>query len=186
MSRRIFLDNPSRYSLVAPSSSGLSFSFKNKKFLTPEEKKYSKTISIDSYDSCTHIKYRKNILLHEDEITSICTLDSKTKSIAYATASLDRTIKFWTGKFKLIDKISNLLVPSLYLAEFDSTNILSAEGVYVKMYDLSSEIYECKFTFRGHIDEIYTIFVIITISKIKVKLMGFYSLEIFSILPLLV
>ena len=30
------------------------------------------------------------------------------------------------------------------------------------MYDLSSEIYECKFTFRGHIDEIYTIFVIIT------------------------
>ena len=53
-------------------------------------------------------------------------------------------------------------MPSLYLSEFDCTNLLSAEGVYIKMYDLASEIYECKFTFRDHIEEIYTIHVIIT------------------------
>ena len=118
---------------------------KNKKYYTPEEKKYSKEISKSSYDTCSKNKYRKNILIHEDEITSICALDSKTKPIAYATSSLDKLIKFWTGKFKYIDLIPDLLVPSLYLAEFDCTNILSAEGVYVKMYDLASEIYECKF-----------------------------------------
>ena len=135
---------------------------KNKKYLSSIEKKHSKEIDKKSYESCTHNKYRKNILLHNDEITSICSLDGKTKSIAYATSSLDRTIKFWTGKFKLIDTISNLLSPSLYLCEFDCINILSAEGVYIKMYDLSSEIYENKFIFRDHIDEIKIIYVIIT------------------------
>ena len=101
-------------------------------------------------------------MLHNDEITSICALDAKTKSIAYATSSLDQTIKFWNAKFKIIDTISNLITPSLYLCEYDSTNILSAEGVYIKMYDLASEIYECKFTFRDHIEEIRVIYVIIT------------------------
>jgi hypothetical protein len=140
---------------------------KNKKFYTPEEKKCYSEINKDSYESCTKNKYRKNILLHKDEITSICALDAKTKSIAYATSSLDRTIKFWTGKFKLIDTISNLLLPALYLSEFDRTNILSAEGVYIKMYDLISQIYECKFIFRDHIEEIYIIFTIITRTSMK-------------------
>ena len=30
------------------------------------------------------------------------------------------------------------------------------------MYDISSEIYECKFIFRDHIEEIYIIYVIIS------------------------
>ena len=140
---------------------------KNKNYFSPEEKKNSKEISKSSYESCTKNKYRKNILLHNDEVTSICSFDSKTKSIAYATSSLDRTIKFWTGKFKLIDTISNLLTPSLYLSEFDCTNLLSAEGVYIKMYDISSQIYECKFIFRDHIEEIYIIYNIITKSSMK-------------------
>ena len=140
---------------------------KNKKFFSPEEKKYLSEMKKDSYEQCTKNKYRKNILLHKDEITSICALDSKTKSIAYATASLDRTIKFWTSKFKIIDTISNLLIPALYLSEFDRTNILSAEGVYIKMYDLISQIYECKFIFRDHIEEIYVIFTIITRTSMK-------------------
>ena len=156
------IDSPHPSQIIESNIKEIVYSeyIKNKKYYTPEEKKKLKEIS--KYDSCTRNKYRKNILLHEDEITSICALDSKTKSIAYATSSLDRTIKFWTGKFKLIDTISDLLTPSLYLCEFDNTNVLSAEGVYIKMYDLLSEIYECKFTFRDHIDEIYIIYVIIT------------------------
>ena len=158
------IDSPHPSELIESNMKEIIYSeySKNKKYFTPQEKKKSEEISKKSYESCTHNKYRKNILLHNDEITSICALDAKTKSIAYATSSLDRTIKFWSAKFKIIDTISNLITPSLYLCEFDSTNILSAEGVYIKMYDLSSEIYECKFIFRDHIEEIRIIHVIIT------------------------
>ena len=158
------IDSPHPSELIESNMKEIIYSeySKNKKYFTPQEKKKSEEISKKSYESCPHNKYRKNILLHNDEITSICALDAKTKSIAYATSSLDRTIKFWNAKFKIIDTISNLITPSLYLCEFDSTNILSAEGVYIKMYDIASEIYECKFIFRDHIEEIRVIYVIIT------------------------
>ena len=135
---------------------------KNRNFYDPEEKNISFKLDKDSYDKCPKNKYRKNILLHNLEITSICSLDGITKNISYATSSLDNTIKFWNSKFKLIDTISNLLVPSLYLCEFDFINILSAEGVFIKMYDIESEIYECKFIFRDHIDIIKVIYPIVT------------------------
>ncbi len=131
---------------------------KNLNYYSNNEKNISSKLDKDTYNTCPKNKYRKNILLHNSEITSICALDGITKEICYATSSLDNTIKFWTGKFKLIDTISNLLVPSLFLCEFDFTNILSAEGVYIKMYDIESEIYECKYTFRNHIDIIYVIY----------------------------
>ena len=163
------IDSPHPSELIDSNNKEKIYSeyLKNKNYFSPEEKKNSKEISKNSYESCTKNKYRKNILLHNDEVTSICSFDSKTKSIAYATSSLDRTIKFWTGKFKLIDTISNLLTPSLYLSEFDYTNLLSAEGVYIKMYDISSQVYECKFNFRDHIEEIYIIYNIITKSSMK-------------------
>ena len=163
------IDSPHPSELIESNNKEKIYSeyLKNKNYFSPEEKKKSKEISKSSYESCTKNKYRKNILLHNDEVTSICSFDSKTKSIAYATSSLDRTIKFWTGKFKLIDTISNLLTPSLYLSEFDYTNLLSAEGVYIKMYDISSQVYECKFNFRDHIEEIYIIYNIITKSSMK-------------------
>ena len=163
------IDSPHPSELIDSNNKEKIYSeyLKNKNYFSPEEKKNSKEISKNSYESCTKNKYRKNILLHNDEVTSICSFDSKTKSIVYATSSLDRTIKFWTGKFKLIDTISNLLTPSLYLSEFDYTNLLSAEGVYIKMYDISSQVYECKFNFRDHIEEIYIIYNIITKSSMK-------------------
>ena len=163
------IDSPHPSELIESNNKEKIYSeyLKNKNYFSPEEKKNSKEISKNSYESCTKNKYRKNILLHNDEVTSICSFDSKTKSIVYATSSLDRTIKFWTGKFKLIDTISNLLTPSLYLSEFDYTNLLSAEGVYIKMYDISSQVYECKFNFRDHIEEIYIIYNIITKSSMK-------------------
>ena len=138
-----------------------------KKVENHQKKNISYKLDKDSYDKCPKNKYRKNILLHNLEITSICALDGITKNITYATSSLDNTIKFWNSKFKLIDTISNLLVPSLYLCEFDFINILSAEGVFIKMYDIESEIYECKFIFRDHIEEIYIIYNIITKSSMK-------------------
>ena len=163
------IDSPHPSELIESNNKEKIYSeyLKNKNYFSPEEKKKSKEISKSSYESCTKNKYRKNILLHNDEVTSICSFDSKTKSIVYATSSLDRTIKFWTGKFKLIDTISNLLTPSLYLSEFDYTNLLSAEGVYIKMYDISSQVYECKFIFRDHIEEIYIIYNIITKTSMK-------------------
>ena len=135
---------------------------KNKNYYDEAEKNISFKLDKDSYEKCPKNKYRKNILLHNLEITSICILDGLTKNISYATSSLDHTIKFWTGKFKLINQISDLLVPSLYLCEFDFTNILSAEGVFIKMYDIESEIYECKYIFRDHIDIIKIIYPIVT------------------------
>jgi len=135
---------------------------KNRNYYDEAEKNISFKLDKDSYEKCPKNKYRKNILLHNLEITSICILDGLTKNISYATSSLDHTIKFWTGKFKLINQISDLLVPSLYLCEFDFTNILSAEGVFIKMYDIESEIYECKYIFRDHIDIIKIIYPIVT------------------------
>ena len=135
---------------------------KNRNFYDEAEKNISFKLDKDSYEKCPKNKYRKNILLHNLEITSICIMDGLTKNISYATSSLDHTIKFWTGKFKLINQISDLLVPSLYLCEFDFTNILSAEGVFIKMYDIESEIYECKYIFRDHIDIIKIIYPIVT------------------------
>lgn len=140
---------------------------KNRNFYDSSEKNISYKLDKDSYDKCPKNKYRKNILLHNLEITSICALDGITKNITYATSSLDNTIKFWNSKFKLIDTISNLLVPSLYLCEFDFINILSAEGVFIKMYDIESEIYECKFIFRDHIDIIKIIYPIVTKNSIN-------------------
>ena len=135
---------------------------KNRNYYDEAEKNISFKLDKDSYEKCPKNKYRKNILLHNLEITSICIMDGLTKNISYATSSLDHTIKFWTGKFKLINQISDLLVPSLYLCEFDFTNILSAEGVFIKMYDIESEIYECKYIFRDHIDIIKIIYPIVT------------------------
>ena len=135
---------------------------KNINYYDESEKNISFKLSKESYDKCPKNKYRKNILLHNSEITSICVLDGITKEISYATSSLDNTIKFWTGKFKLINAISDLSVPSLYLCEFDFINILSAEGVFIKMYDLESEIYECKYIFRDHIDIIKVIYPLVT------------------------
>ena len=140
---------------------------KNINYYDSIEKNISFKLQKESYDTCPKNKYRKNILLHNAEITSICALDGITKEISYATSALDNTIKFWTGKFKLIDTISDLLMPSLYLCEFDFINILSAEGVYIKMYDIESEIYECKFTFRNHIDIIKIIHPIITTNTLN-------------------
>ena len=140
---------------------------KNINYYDSTEKNISFKLQKESYDTCPKNKYRKNILLHNTEITSICALDGITKEISYATSALDNTIKFWTGKFKLIDTIIDLLMPSLYLCEFDFINILSAEGVYIKMYDIESEVYECKYTFRDHIDIIKIIYPLITTNTLN-------------------
>ena len=98
---------------------------KNKNYYDKEEKNISEKINKDSYDKCPKNKFRKKTLLHDDEITSICALDGLTKQISYATSSLDNTIKFWTGKFKLIDTAGQENFRSL-----NNSYLKNAEGIF--------------------------------------------------------
>ena len=130
---------------------------RHKDYLDTNEKGVYAEINKKSYKNAKRYKYRKSVLLHEKEITCICSLSGKIKKIAYATSSLDKSIKFWNASFINIKKIKNLEWHSNFLCEFDTTNILSSESIYIKMYDLMSDDYDCIRTFRDHIDDINSI-----------------------------
>ena len=163
------IDSPHPSELIDSNKKEMIYSEykKNKKYLSPEEKKNSRELHEDSYDKAKKVKYKKNILLHNDEITSICSFDGKSKDISYATSSLDKTIKLWNKKFKDIGTITNLFCPSLYICEFDKIYILSAEGLYINMYDISTKENELVKTFRDHVDEINIIVVLVTNSQLN-------------------
>ena len=117
--------------------------------------------------STSKIKYLKYIdskQLHESEITCICTLTGKIKNICYATASFDKSIKFWDDTFENIFNISKLLSPPAYICCFDTTYLLSAEAIVIKMYDLITEDIDCIHVFKDHI---YDINCILPVSFIK-------------------
>ena len=138
---------------------------RHKDYLDTNEKGVYSEIHKKSYKNAKRYKYRKSLLLHEKEITSICSLSGKIKKITYATSSLDKTIKFWNTKFVSVYKIKNLQWHSNFLCEFDTTNILSSESIYIKMYDLMSDSFECIKTFRDHIEDINAILPLINYEK---------------------
>ena len=101
-----------------------------------------------------YLKYKDSKRLHKSEITSICSLTGKIKKICYATASFDKSIKFWDASFENIFNITNLLSPPVYICCFDTTYLLSAEAIVIKMYDLISENIDCVHKFKDHIYDI--------------------------------
>ena len=140
---------------------------RHKNYLDTNEKGVYAKINKKSYKNAKRYKYRKSLLLHEKEITSICTLSGTIKKIVYATSSVDKSIKFWNSKFLEINHINNLEWYSNFLCEFDTTNILSSESIYIKMYDLMSDNIECIRTFRDHIEDINAILPLINFDEEK-------------------
>lgn len=140
---------------------------RHKKYLDTNEKCVYSEINKKSYKNAKRYKYRKSLLLHEKEITCICSLSGKIKKIAYATSSLDKSIKLWNAKFVIISQIKGLEWHSNFVCEFDTTNILSSESIYIKMYDLMSDNLECIHTFRDHIEDINSILPLIDFEEEK-------------------
>jgi len=145
---------------------------RHKEYLDANEKGVYSEIHKKSYKNAKRYKYRKSLLLHEKEITCICSLSGKIKKITYATSSLDKTIKLWNTKFASVHKIKNLQWHSNFLCEFDTTNLLSSESIYVKMYDLMSDSFECTKTYRDHIDDINAILPLINYEKDEYSFMS--------------
>ena len=140
---------------------------RHKKYLDTNEKAAYAIIDKKSYKNAKRYKYRKSLLLHEKEITCICSLCGTIQKIAYATSSIDKSIKFWTEKFVIISQIKNLEWYSTFICEFDTTNLLSSESIYVKMYDLMSDNFECIRNFRDHIKDINSILPLIDFDEEK-------------------
>ena len=140
---------------------------RHKNYLDTNEKGVYAEINKKSYKNAKRYKYRKSLLLHEKEITCICSLSGKIKKITYATSSIDKSIKFWNAKFIIINQIKNLEWYSNFICEFDTTNILSSESIYIKMYDLMSDNLECIHTFRDHIEDINVILSLIDFEEEK-------------------
>ena len=145
---------------------------RHKEYLDANEKGVYSEIHKKSYKNAKRYKYRKSLLLHEKEITSICSLSGKIKKITYATSSLDKTIKLWNTKFASVHKIKNLPWHSNFLCEFDTTNLLSSESIYIKMYDLMSDSFECTKTYRDHIEDINAILPLIDFEKNEYSFMS--------------
>ena len=127
---------------------------RHKNYMDTNEKGVFAEINKKSYKNAKRYKYRKSLLLHEKEITCICSLSGKIKKIAYATSSVDKSIKLWNFKFVVIGQIKNLEWHSNFICEFDTTNLLSSESINIKMYDLMTDNYDCIRTFKDHIEDI--------------------------------
>ena len=138
---------------------------RHKNYLDTNEKGVYSEINKKSYKNAKKYKYRKSLLLHEKEITYICTLSGRIKKITYATSSVDKSIKLWNVKFVVIGIIKNLEWYSNFLCEFDTTNLLSSESIYIKMYDLMTDNYDCIRTFRDHIEDINCILALIDVEE---------------------
>ena len=140
---------------------------RHKDYLDTNEKGVYSKINKKSYKNAKRYKYRKSLLLHEKEITCICSLSGKINKIAYATSSIDKTIKFWNAKFIIVNQITKLEWYSNFICEFDTTNILSSESIYIKMYDLMSDKIEYVRKFRDHIEDINYILPLIDFDEEK-------------------
>ena len=138
---------------------------RHKNYLDTNEKGAYSEIHKKSYKNAKRYKYRKSLLLHQKEITCICSLSGKINKIAYATGSVEYSIKFWSPSFVNIYKINKLEWFPTSLCEFDTTNILSSESIYIKMYDLMSNYFECIHIFRDHIEDINTVLPLINFEE---------------------
>lgn len=132
---------------------------KNKKILGSNEK--AVTSQISSVPPPQIIKnYVKTNKLHNTVITCVCPFRPNPRDIAYATASLDKTIKLWSINFDLIDIIKMISFPSVYLVHYRTKRLLSAEGLYIKVYDVLSSM-TIKHILRDHIDDVLTMLLMV-------------------------
>ena len=132
---------------------------KNKRLLGSNEK--AVTSQISNIPPPQIIKnYIKTNKLHNTVITCICPFRPNPRDIAYATASLDKTIKLWSINFDLIDIIKMISFPSVYLVHYRTKRILSAEGLYIKVYDVLSSM-TIKHILRDHIDDVLTMLLMV-------------------------
>ena len=132
---------------------------KNKKLLDYNEK--SVTSQISPVPPPEVIKnYIKTSKLHPTVITCIAPFKPNPRDIAYATSSLDKTIKLWSINFDLIDIIKMISFPSVYLIHYRTKRLLSAEGLYIKVYDILSSM-TIKHILRDHIDDVLTMLIMV-------------------------
>ena len=133
---------------------------RHKTYLDENEQKCVEEINYNNFLNCDNFKYSKSILLHQKEITSICAITLNIKKICYATGSNDRTIKLWKENFECILSKENLKNAPLVLLQYRTRYLLSAEGIYIKIYDLNSSNLVLYKTLRDHILEIQTILIL--------------------------
>lgn len=132
---------------------------KNKKLLNFNEK--SVTAQISPIPPPEIIKnYIKATKLHPTVITCIAPFKPNPRDIAYATSSLDKTIKLWSINFDLIDIIKMISFPSVFLIHYRTKRLLSAEGLYIKVYDILSSMM-IKHILRDHIDDVLTLLLMV-------------------------
>jgi len=133
---------------------------RHKTYLDSTEKKCVEEIDYSNYINCDYFRYSKSILLHQKEITSICSINFNLRKICYATGAKDGKIKLWKENFECIFSKVNLLHPPLVLLQYQTRYLLSAEGIYIKIYDLNSNYLDLTQTLRDHIGEITTILIL--------------------------
>ena len=104
-------------------------------------------------------KYNITNKLHHSTITAICPFAPNPRDIAYASAGLDKTIKLWSVNFDMIDLIQLTSFPSIQLSHYRTKRLLSAEGLYLKVYDVIGSLM-LKHILRDHSDDILTLLIL--------------------------
>ena len=131
---------------------------KNKQIMDNDEK--TMTYQLKQIPPPRYINtYNVLTKLHNATITFICPLAPNPRDIGYATSALDKTIKLWTINFDLIDVLKLMSFPSVYLAHYRTKRLLSAEGLYLKIYDIMTS-FTLKHILKDHIDDILTLLVL--------------------------
>ena len=133
---------------------------RHRNYLDSTEKKCAEEMNYNNFSNCGYFRYSKSILLHQREITSICSIIFNLRNICYATGSKDLKIKLWKDNFECIYSKENLQYPPLVLLQYQTRYLLSAEGIYIKLYDLNSSNLNLFQTLRDHIGEIRTILIL--------------------------
>ena len=131
-----------------------------KAYLDCTEKKCAEEIDYSNFIDCDYFRYSKSILLHQKEITSICSIKYNIRKICYATGGKDGKIKLWKDNFECIFSKIHLQYPPLVLLQYQTRYLLSAEGIYIKIYDLNSNNLDLAQTLRDHIGEIKTVLIL--------------------------
>ena len=131
-----------------------------KAYLDCTEKKCAEEIDYSNFIDCDYFRYSKSILLHQKEITSICSIKYNIRKICYATGGKDGKIKLWKDNFECIFSKIHLQHPPLVLLQYQTRYLLSAEGIYIKIYDLNSNNLDLAQTLRDHIGEIKTVLIL--------------------------
>jgi WD40 repeat protein len=131
---------------------------KNKQIMDNDEK--TMTYQLKQIPPPRYINtYNLLTKLHNATITFICPFAPNPRDIGYATSALDKTIKLWTINFDLIDVLKLTTFPSVYLAHYRTKRLLSAESLYIKIYDITTS-FTLKHILKDHNDDVLTLLVL--------------------------